>query len=71
MIPFGVGKFYYSQKQLETIEFFEPNHRQTYAKLNSGEIVPYTEMVGIKHLHLTCNWDDAVFLGFGIYHHSE
>lgn len=78
------GRFYYSEKQkataLETAETLSipfrygamavrKPKRRNFCKLKDGRVVEYTEWISKRSG--TCNWDDAVFLGYGEYSHSE
>ena len=61
------GYFFYSRKQNEMC--VQPKDKDTYAKLDNGDIVLYSEMRDIDKPFGT--WDDYVFLGHGKFHHME
>lgn len=74
------GRFYYSEKQKErklNSEWMEvtlsgvrlePKFRN-FCRLKNGRVVEYTEMISSKKGIPI--FDDAVFLGYGEYDHSE
>lgn len=67
----NTGHFYYSEQQdarcREMAERGLCAYRQNYA-LIEGEVVRYSEWINSEH---GANFDDAVYLGFGEYHHGD
>jgi hypothetical protein len=61
------GYFYYSQKQKDVC-YSMGNRWDNYCKLDNGDIKLYSEM---QTENTGSNWDDAVFLGHGIWHSHE
>jgi hypothetical protein len=70
------GKFYYSEKQKEGMRHLKIFHqngstsfrRERFAKLDSGEVVEYTEW---RTDDSKPTWDDSIYLDTGEYLHSK
>lgn len=67
------GDVYFSKLQWKQLR--DHDRDRTFARLESGEIVEYTEMVSFERLieepFDRCGYPDAEYLGRGTYHHSE
>jgi hypothetical protein len=63
------GRFYFSQKAFDSYrEYPNKGERETFARLDSGETVRYTEMVSDGGEPLS-QFDDLVYLGEGEFSH--
>lgn len=63
------GYFWWSDRQKEIRELLvPPNYCTNYFETPTGEILAYSEM---QNRYSPLKWDDAVFLGYGKYHHTE
>ena len=58
---------YYSRQQQEQANTLDNDSCRVFGKLENGKIVEYTEATLTKH----SNWEDAVYLGVGYFHHVE
>ena len=59
------GIFWYSEKQGNLSSW------HNYCTLDNGKVVEYTEWKNGEWLNDKSNWDDAICLGHGVFHHHQ